>query len=243
MGLYSTKTELYVNQFTNPLVKEGTEEFMIRGFYQDDQLIIVNDNPFRQKLISERIPGQKAIVLGLFVTYVQSDLEATVTISNLFKTKLHNDDVDRDSGNVEILCPKDYDKTIQGNDRVLYKPSMSEKLIHHYAGMTEAIMEAQSTDVFPINHPIVHFAKQLQIPLPPGDLITMDKETFDKVQSTFVKHVQNGILETEFEATKIHGKLESQQNKKGGTINIMLKMKYLLINPGEMKLRVNEIKI
>jgi hypothetical protein len=241
MGLYSTKTELYLNQYTNPLVKEGTEEFLIRG-HCNNEFVIVNENPFRQKLISEKIPGQKVIVLGLYVTYIQSDMEATVIISNLFKNKLHNDDVDRDSGTVEILCPKDYDKSIQGNDRVLYRPSMSENLIRHYAGMTEAILEARQTEVFPSNHPIVMFAKQLQLPLTSNEegFIMMDKETFEKTQSTFANHIQNGILETDFDATKIYGKLE---NKKGGTVNVMLKMKYLLITPGEMKLKINELRL
>jgi hypothetical protein len=240
MGLYSSKQELFLNQFTNPLVKECVDEFMIRGYLEEDELVFSKENPFQQKIISAKIPNQKVIILALHVTYIQSDFEVTVLISNLFKNKSHNEDVENDSGEVEILCPKDYDKSVQGNDRILYKPRMSEKLIRDYAGMTDGIMEAKDTDVFTKDHPIIHFAKQMGMHVN-EEFNTMDKETFEKVQNTFATHVKDGILETQFEDTKVWGKIEGKGGK--GCVTIMLKMKYLLVTPGEMKLKINEFKL
>lgn len=261
MGLsFSSRQDIYLNQFCNPLTKECSEDFLIKCYLSPTDnvtLVFPKENPFAH-IVSDKIPGQFVVILGIYLNYIQSDFEdddVKLILSGLFKKNSHNEDVEApdDSGEITILCPKKFDSAVRGNDRILYKPRIPDHILRDYAGVSNAIANAKEGDAFPKDHPMVHFVKTYMkdIPLPlfqHGEELcyTMDKDVFQKVQTAFKNQIYEDIHETRFEYTRIHGKLDKPASKEREfplSICITLKMNYLLVTPGEMKMKIKEIKI
>jgi hypothetical protein len=225
MGSYfSQEQDHYLKQFSNPLVSEHTRAFMVKCVWNGDQFIFSKDNPF-SCLVSDKVPNQYVVILDIFVTYIQSDLkdeDVTLCISNLFEDI--NEDVSENR--VVIFCPKNADYSVQGNDQIVYK---ARNLPRDFVGFEDIIMEAKMGDTFLKNHPVQVIADQMGI-------VLNSEENLRKIQRSFAVY---SVHKTRFDETRCtaigHGTM-------GKGVCVMLKMKYLLVSPGETKFKIKELK-
>lgn len=268
MGNFSTRQDVYLNQFSNPRIQEITKTLSFRAIVVPGQenFVFSHDgtNPFAT-LVSQNDEGQEAIILGIFLLFVNNETRHDVmfNVNELFVGKKTNQDVPHvdDSGNLKIFCPARYNNTVNGNDRILYKPRLKDDVLRTYAGLERAIVECLPTQtIFEITHPIAHFIVHNEHLLEPvkyvknenTQTITADPEFLQRVIKFFSNTIFDDMHPTRFEGTTISGKVSRElmddvQNKKNvvnlPNITAIIQINYLLISPGEQQMKHLEMKV
>lgn len=223
MGSYFSRQDVYLNEFTNPLVSEHSRDFMVKCTWNGEEFVYSKENPFAC-LVSEKLPDQYVVILDILLTYVQSELDITLCISNLFRNQFNEDVPDN---NLVILCPKNSDYPVQGNDRILYKAKVHKE----YVGFEDAVMEAKASDVFARNHPVYILAAGMI-----SESGRISEQDLAIIQRAFPRYTPTRFEETRCKAT-------GNNLRVGKGACVMLRMKYLLVNPGDMKFKIKEVKI
>lgn len=272
MGLsFSSRRDLYVHQFQNPRVEEGETEFMLRMccIAGENNLTFSNGkkeiNPFTH-VVSEKDEGQQAILTSIRVVFInnESDEDVTIRIKHLFASS-ENDDVKHidDSGEMDILCPAKFNQSVQGNDRILYKPRLREDIIKCYAGLENAILKEnavpfdqkeESLSLLQLDHPLVHFIMTNQDTLKPehGDIrkhepsgfFELNPDFVTKARQFFSDYILKDMHMTRFEETLVTASRKTPFIGKGEpNVVVILKINYVLITPGEGKMKHAEIKV
>lgn len=228
-------------------------------------------NPF-EKFVSRVDDGQEAIITGIYGLFINNESNHSVTmdITGLFESKSQNEDVHHidDDGKMKILCPAGINKALEGNDRILYKPRLMDETIRMYAGLEMAILKdfsvsLETDDSAPVmleySHPLVHFiVMNMDILQPvPGDVIKHDTTGYLQVTRAFLIRAREFFADkivrdlhpTRFEETQCSCLApkelleEAKQRKIYPNVTIVLQMNYLLITPGERKMKHYEIKV
>jgi hypothetical protein len=187
-------------------------------------------------------------------------------IRGLFVGGGRNQDVPHvdDSGELRILCPARYNGPVGPHDRLLYKPRLRDDLLRDYAGMdVTAADQDNGTTVFRLDHPLVHFVLHNQHLLHPNDAVFHhDSKTnmfhFDsKYLADTRNFFRNTVLEDMHPTTladariscEIPSPLIEELKQKGGRISVFPSLtftfivQYLLVTPGEARMKHREIKI
>ncbi len=274
-GNFSARRDLYVHHFVNPRIQEKQEQVMVRlmAVPGENRLVCNKTNPF-QHLISSKDEGQRAVITGIYVLFIANETkhDVVVKLAGLFETKKNdNQDVQHidDSGMLNILCPANYNKAVEGNDRILYKPRLRDDVIKTYAGLDVAMLQDQSITlnnadeesvVLEITHPMVHFIITNQELLKPesGDIVKHERffelkpEFFQKARQFYNDTIYASMHTTRFEETRLscappRDVLDDIQNKKDPSslpnVTLVLQLNYLMITQGEGKMRHQEIKV
>lgn len=274
-GNFSVRRDLYVHHFVNPRIQEKQEQVMVRlmAVPGENRLVCNKSNPFGH-VISNKDEGQQAVITGIYVLFIANETkhDVVVRLSGLFETtKQENQDVQHidDSGALKILCPANYNKAVEGNDRILYKPRLKDDVIRTYAGLEGAMLQDQSITlnnadeesiVLEMAHPMVHFIITNQELLKPesGDLVNRERffeikpEFFQKARQFYNDTIHASMHTTRFEETRLscappRDVLDDIQNKKDPSslpnVTLVLQLNYLMITPGEPKMRHEEIKV
>jgi hypothetical protein len=280
-GNFSSRKDVYVHQFVNPRIQEHQEQVMVRmmAVPGENALLSLNGkremNPFKH-LISDKDEGQQAIIMGLYVLFINNETKHDITLelSGLFNAPaeaLNNQDVQHtdDSGRLQILCPAGFNKAVEGNDRILYKPRLKDDVIRAYAGLDTAILKDHSialnekddeSIVLEMTHPMVHFIITNTELLKPesSDVVKRERfldikpDFFNKARQYYADTIHNDMHMTRFEETKLacappRDVLDDIQNKKDPTalpnVTCILQLNYLIVTPGEPKMRHQEIKV
>ena len=271
---YSTRRDLYLHQFVNPRVQEHSTQIMIRGTIVpgENRLVFPNQklhcNPFSH-LVSDRDPAQQAVILGMYVLFINNEIESNVEliISDLFTRVAENQDVNHpdDSGQLRILCPAGYNRSVEGNDRILYKPRLSDKALRAYAGLDEAILkdsgvqlggDASQLHLLPITHPLIHFIITHQEELEPvhGDMTKHESsghfeirpEFMARVRQYYSDNIHKDMRPTRFDDTTVYCAVGSREEKEGKclpNVTVILQVDYLMVVPGERKMKHNEVRV
>jgi hypothetical protein len=279
-GNFSSRKDVYVHHFVNPRIQERQEQVMVRmmAVPGENALLSLNGkremNPFAH-LISDKDEGQQAVIMGIYVLFINNETkhDLMMELSGLFNAGgLKNQDVQHidDSGKLQILCPAGFNKSVEGNDRILYKPRLKDNVIRAYAGLDTALLKEQSITlnekddsesiVLEMAHPMVHFIITNTELLKPesSDVVKRERfleirpEFFNKARQYYADTIHNDMHVTRFEDTKLacappRDVLDDIQNKKDPSampnVTVMLQINYLIVTPGEPKMRHQEIKL
>ena len=279
-GNFSSRKDVYVHHFVNPRTQERQEQIMVRMMAVPGENALVSFNGKREMnpfahLISNKDEGQHAVILGLYVQYICNETkhDVTMTLSGLFGVSGENQDVKHidDSGKLSILCPANFNKAVEGNDRILYKPRLRDDVIRAYAGLDSAMLRDQSivlsndnnsdeSIVLEMSHPMVHFIITNGELLRPESNDLRKRDGFVEISHTFLKKardfyrdtIHGDLHTTRFEETQIicappRDVLEDIQNKKNPStfpnVSVVLQLNYLMVTPGEPKMKHDEIKV
>lgn len=268
---FSSRRDVYVHQFVNPRVEERQDQIMLRmsTVSGETNLVFSNGrmemNPF-EIFVSEKDDAQRALITGIHVLFInnESDEPVTIQIKHLFAAG-ENDDVKHidDSGEIDILCPAKYNQPVRGNDRILYKPRLKEDILKCYAGLENAILKEyavpvdqkeEKLDLLELSHPLVHFIMTNQDTLQPehGDIVKHEPSGFfelkpdfvTKVRQFFSNHILKDMHSTRFEETLVTAHRQTAyKGQDQPNVVIILQMDYLLVTPGDGKMKHAEIKL
>jgi len=249
MGLSWSRQDIYIHEFCNPFSVEKLKQSMI----STDK---PSSNPFAS-LISPHEEKQRAVILGIYLLFVCNETYDTCTIqmSGLFepkKTTHRNEDVGHpdETGTISIICPAQFNGPITENDRILYRPRLKDEYIRKYAGLEEAIMKPQSVlnngrNVYEETNPIVSFIIDHSDHLKPalnsdfvrhnGGFYEIGAAFLERVQRFFEHTIFDSIRYTRFDQIQFMGGVRKER------ISFILQMNYLLITPGELKMKHKEI--
>lgn len=233
----------------------------------EPNLIFDCENPFK-KLITQKDVSHGAVVTSVYVLYIKNETkyDFTVTIDKLFEGNNLNQDVkhEDDTGCLKILCPANFDGTVDGVDSLIYKPRLNDDILREYSGLE--LPEDENQLIFEKQHPIVHFIMH-HTPNPQytqmeNGYIKFEKEYLDKMKLYFKTTVLNHIHVTRFENTRVGGRnpvpcgdgvspkeisLGRDSAPCGGrippSITFIIQMNYILIMPGENKMKHLAIKL
>lgn len=242
----------------------------------EPNLIFDCENPFK-KLITQKDVSHGAVVTSVYVLYIKNETkyDFTVTIDKLFEGNNLNQDVkhEDDTGCLKILCPANFDGTVDGVDSLIYKPRLNDDILREYSGLE--LPEDENQLIFEKQHPIVHFIMH-HTPNPQytqmeNGYIKFEKEYLDKMKLYFKTTVLNHIHVTRFENTRVGcgvpegrdkpspgggGFVPSDKGKEEGdkpspfggrfippSITFIIQMNYILIMPGENKMKHLAIKL
>lgn len=259
-GNFSSRQDVYINRFSNPKVQEIQKTISVRGVVVPGErhLIFENGknfyNPFKG-LISSVDEEHSAVITGIYQLFVRNELnhDLIVNVTGLFNGKKRNQDVNHvdDTGNLRILCPAKYNSTVNGIDGILYKPRLRHEILQAYVGMEDAIIESNQI-VYENTHPIVHFILH-HMENPPmvqrEGFFHFEKEYIDRVKLFFKNTIYDDIHKTRFDDAKIMCELPfdlSEQFKKTlfqESLTFIIQINYLMIMPGESKMKHQELKI
>lgn len=255
-GNFSSRQDVYINRFNNPKVQEMQKTISVRGVVGERHLIFENcknfDNPFKG-LVSTVDEGHSAVITGIYLLFVRNEIDKDliVTVNGLFNGKKRNQDVSHvdDTGNLRILCPAKYNNTVTGIDGILYKPRLKHEILQAYVGMEDAIVAETNQVIYENTHPIVHFILN-HMDNPPIDhregFFHFEKEYIDRVKLFFKNTIYDDIHKTRFEDVKIMCEVEnSEQLKKSifqQSLTFIIQINYLMIMPGESKMKIQELK-
>jgi hypothetical protein len=276
---FSNRADVYINEFSNPKVKESQQTIHIRGIVIPGETFLLFGeegkrfiNPFAD-LVSSRDEEHSVIVLGIHLLFVDNPTrhDLRINVTNLFAGTGINKDVPHidDLGSLVIMCPAKYSGTVNGNDRIVYKPRMKDVFLREYAGMEEEIIEANGNSVdlpdrhyFHITHPIVVFIIKNREVLEPGnsdfyrnkesDTYSISDAFLQRVKTFFKLTYYNDIHKTRFVDTKVECNLpkelyEEMIGRKNDAfvpnVSLIVQVNYLSILPGEEKMRHIEMRV
>jgi len=279
-GNFSSRKDVYVHQFVNPRIQERQTQVMVRMMAVPGENAMLTHNGKREinpfaDLISDKDETQKAVVLGIYVSFIGNETKHNVTmeLSGIFETSEENQDVQHidDCGKLQILCPANFNKAVDGNDRILYRPRLRDEVLMAYAGLDHAMLKEHSivvandnnndeSIVLEMTHPMVHFIITNSELLKPesSDVVKRDQfveikpEFYNKARQVYTTTIHNDMHMTRFEETKIvcappRDVLDDIQNKKDPTalpnVTVVLQINYLIVTPGEPKMRHSEIRV
>ena len=266
MGNFSSRQDLYLNQFSNPKVQELSKTLSLRAIVVpgDPNLTFAHEGNAFAGMVSSNDEGQEIVILGIFLLFVHNETryDVYVDLKGLFIGKKTNQDVPHvdDCGDLRILCPANFNGVVVGTDRVLYKPRLKDDILRMYAGMERAIVECAEQPAFEVSHPIMHFILHNKHLLNPSasDLVERDRvftiapEFLARVKSFFQNTIYDDIHPTRFEGTSVSGKVPKElmddvQRRKNPAVfpnvTVIVQINYLLVMPGEQKLRHVELKV
>lgn len=259
-GNFSSRHDVYINRFNNPKIQEMQKTISVRGVVVpgERRLIFENgkdsDNPFKG-LVSPIDEGHSAVITGIYLLFVRNEMneDLIVNVNGLFNGKKRNQDVSHvdDTGNMRILCPAKYNNPVTGIDGILYKPRLKHEILQAYVGMEDTIVAESNQIIYEITHPIVHFILH-HMENPPIDkregYFHFEKEYIDRVKLFFKNTIYDDIHKTRFEDTKVTCELPvelSEQFKKSifqQSLTFIIQINYLMIMPGESKMKHQELK-
>lgn len=218
---FSAKQEIYVNDVSNPRVRECTRTLSIRGVVvPGEELLAISGgaNPFAS-LVTSKDENQSAVILGIYTKYIRNETNCDVTfnVSNLFASKSTNEDVNHvdDNGKLKILCPARYDGAVEGNDSLIYRPRLRNNILLTYCGVEENLLSTEE-HVLHVTHPIVRFIRENKKLLEPesSDFVELEKNSFqidptflEKTKRFFKNTIYDDIHRTRFEGTLVECKV------------------------------------
>lgn len=157
-GSWSAKKELYVHSMPSPIVREASKMFCIKLVVDPDigQLVPTKSTeyPF-EGIVTEKDPHEKAIVVGLYLKYLQSDFtegDVEVTFRNIFTPSnpnaLGHDEVGIESGTYKIPCPPNFNDTVPHDKSLIYKPTVLRlDALRKFGGMEEKIYKSDMVEL------------------------------------------------------------------------------------------------
>lgn len=260
-GNFSSRQDVYINRFHNPKIQEMQKIISVRGVVAPGErhLIFENcknsDNPFKG-IVSTVDEEHAAVITGIYLLFVKNETnhDLIVNVTDLFNGKKRNQDVSHvdDTGNLRILCPAKYNNSVTGIDGILYKPRLKHEILQAYVGMEDAIVAETDQIIYENTHPIVHFIIH-HMENPPmvqrEGYFHFEKEYIDRVKIFFRNTIYDDIHKTRFQDTKIMCELPlelSEQFKKSifqQSLTFIIQINYLMIMPGESKMKHQELKI
>ena len=266
MGIsFSSRKDIYLHRFSNPSIKECVCQTMVRMVYNDgNALELCGDNPFAN-IVSMVDENQKIVIQGVYLLFVNNEFkkDLEISISHLFDLPAHkNEDIHHpdDTASVKIICPQSFNGSIDGNDRVIYKPKLRDELIRKYAGLEQAILEPQSIqmpgptenevkEVFEETSAIMGFIFDNTAHLKPSSsdvkklgecYYEIDGEFLERVRTFFKNTIFDDIRYTRFEDCRIDCKAKGTP---GMSVSVIVQLNYLLILSGDSKMKQDEIKL
>ena len=273
---FSNRQDVYVNMFENPKVQENQKTIHIRGIVIPGETVLLFGeegkrfiNPFAD-LVSSKDEEHSVIILGLHLLFVDNPTrhDLKINVTNLFVGTGNGSHID-DLGSLVIMCPAKYSGTVNGNDRIIYKPKMKDVILRENAGMEEEIIGASGNSVdlpdrhyFHITHPIVVFIVKNREVLEPGnsdfyrnkesDTYSISDAFLQKVKTFFKLKYYNDIHKTRFVDTKVECNLPKELfdemiGRKNDAfvpnVSLIVQVNYLSILPGEEKMRHIEMRV
>lgn len=256
-GNFSTRHDVYLQQFVNPLVQEAVHRLSIRVQAKaDGRLVIVGtENPFA-RIVSDKDLAQSAIITGIFLLHLRNevtDAPVEIVVHGLFVGKNQNQNVPHtdDTGELRIMCPAGFDDVVTGNDQILYKPRLRDEVVRAYAGLDEAFMNEEATTL-PENHPIVHFvstnAKHLELQSrdfthnPTSKTYDLNPEFLAKVKRFYANTIHEDMHPTRFEGTYVDCRTTALPPAPGTSVMCVIQVNTLIVTPGEPRMRVLEVR-
>lgn len=248
MGNFSSSRQsVYINTLVNPKVQDAQKTISLTGTILpgEKQLIFDCENPFK-KLVPQNDDHCKIVITGLYLLYVknQTAQDLHIHIDKLFHVENLNQDVNHvdDCGSLKILCPANYDNTVNGVDGILYKPRPSYDILKNFSGVI-----VPDSQIFEKNHPIVYFINNY-MPVPETGVKHENHYEFKKEYIDLVrKHFNNlNIRETRFDDTRVSceiTQIENNRRKVPQTVMIIIQINYLLIMPGGELMKPLTMKI
>lgn len=267
MGLsYSSAQNIYLNEYNNPLCEERYVKKLVTMHPSSKLSHFISPKTKEtfatpcSNLVSDKDQDERAVILSISVEYIQNLLkhDVVLTLSNLFEriVKEGNEDVPYpdDTGNISILCPAGIDREMKGSEKLLYKPRLSVDLIKMYAGVGESIINlGPDAKAFKQDHPLVYYLinNQEQLDIQPGDVLekeeigvyVMKPEFVQKTKTLFQNTIYDNIHYTRFEDTRLTCPMNKEifhdmaDETEFGGVSIVLMFHYLLIRPGELKMK------
>ena len=268
MGNFSTRQDVYINQFSNPKVQELSKTISFRAIVVpgEDKLTFAHETDPFAGMVSPNDEGQQVVLLGIYLLFVNNETkhDVYVDVRGLFQGKRTNQDVPHvdDNGELRILCPASFNNVVLGTDRILYKPRLKDDILRMYAGMERAIVECPKQPVLDATHPMMHFILHSGHLLNPTSVdvyknetsqtYTVDPVFLERVRTFFTHTIYDDMHPTRLEGVSVSGKIpralsDDVQLKKNAVklpnVTLIVQINYLLVTPGENKMRHMELKV
>lgn len=250
---FSTRRDYWIHKYSNPRVEKFQTQLLIRLEAGPDGAIkCVDSNPFQERIINPNDDHQRVIICALSHSYVRNELsiDAEVRIEQLFTPKAPGNHVDH-TGCVRVICPSRFQGSVAPHHQILYRPKLYDEYIELYSGLEDAVVATVRNEggvcVLEDNHPLLYFIRENleRLEITPlrrleNGFCEIPAEALDRAQQFFRNTIYEHILPTRFEDTKI---VCDNKTAEAGSICIMFDVEYLVITPGELKLKHREVYI
>jgi len=258
---FSSRQDLYLHEYHNPLV----QDFQLSRMYRfttgggDTHLVQVPNvsNPF-EGVISPADVHQTAVLTGINLVYVCNEFPnwaPTFELSGMFDVAGDNQDATHPdfTGQIKIICPASLNAPVKDHDRVLYRPRLKEDVIRTYAGLNDAILNPQTVsmtrpgdqapiEVFDESSPIVQFINQFGHKLSPasGDIVKHGDKHYQvsapfltRVREFFKHTIYDDMHYTRFDNARLQCELPPDARIPPGlSVSFVLQFCGILISPG-----------
>lgn len=247
---FSARKDYRVHTFSNPRVERHCAQLLVRVCNGKS----VEVNPFQQRLINPHDDHARVIVCNLSHSYMhnESNVEAVITIHNLFAPKAQNQDVPHvdHSGIVTVICPANFRNPVAYHNQLLYRAKLRDVYLDLYSGLEDVMIATVRNEggicLLEPNHPLLHFIlENLEILEISEREITRRDNGFHELHCTVVEKAQQFFRNTIYEhilPTRFEDTLITCDNE-DANICVLFEIEYLLILPGELRLKHKEMLI